>query len=148
MRISPALLTVTALAGTLIACAGEVSGTGSGTVRSDATAQASSTSPTRTEPPEPEPGSSAGTYEQTWKSAYDATPCADFLRKMSDHQRWVMASDLLTEARRKDGAQARASQSESTRFEAGLAVACEGSSDTTVTDVGITLYRLDPSYHP
>ncbi|MFJ6569653.1 hypothetical protein ACIQNU_19730 [Streptomyces sp. NPDC091292] len=148
MRISPALLAVAALAATVVACGGTGSGTGSGTVQSDTTAPAADTSPTRTEPPSPKAGSSAGTYEQTWKSAYADTPCADFLTKMSDHQRWVMASDLLTEAREKDGATGRAPDDGSTRFEAGLATACEGSADTRMTDVGITLYRLDPSYHP
>ena len=43
-----------------------------------------------------------GIYEQTWTTDYADTTCGDWARRMDDHQRFVMAGDILVALRRSD----------------------------------------------
>ncbi|MCD2465540.1 hypothetical protein MBT42_18460 [Streptomyces sp. MBT42] len=51
----------------------------------------------------PEP-TKPGKYEQTWLTPYSSTTCGDYLTALDDHQRWVLAADMLSGARKVDGA--------------------------------------------
>lgn len=48
-------------------------------------------------------GSPASTkYTQTWTKSYGSTTCADWNTAMDDHQKFVMAGDMLLSAQKKD----------------------------------------------
>jgi hypothetical protein len=46
--------------------------------------------------------SGPGKYEQTWRTSYASTTCADWQRELDGHERWVAAGDMLTAARSDD----------------------------------------------
>ncbi|MFJ4852407.1 hypothetical protein [Streptomyces sp. NPDC088730] len=88
----------------------------------------------------------AAKYEQTWRTPYDATTCGEFLNMMDDHQRWVTAADMLTGARKADGATTLPADSEVTRFQADMATACEPEATAKTTEIGASIYLLDSTY--
>ncbi|MFJ4916070.1 hypothetical protein [Streptomyces sp. NPDC088726] len=88
----------------------------------------------------------ASKYEQTWRTPYDATTCGEFLNMMDDHQRWVTAADMLTGARKADGATTLPADSEVTRFQADMATACEPEATAKTTEIGASIYLLDSTY--
>ncbi|WP_327337387.1 hypothetical protein OG384_14905 [Streptomyces sp. NBC_01324] len=89
-----------------------------------------------------------GKYEQTWSTPYSATTCGQFLTDMDEHQRWVTAADMLAGARKTDGANTLPADSEVDRFQTDMATACEPEATAKTTEIGATLYMLDPSYKP
>jgi hypothetical protein len=139
-----ALLAITALSATLVACGTDSSG-GAEETKSSTAAEAGSSAPEKTAKPKlPEPGPD-GTYEQTWKRSSADTSCDQFREQMTPEERWVMAFEILTEQRGEDAD--APGRSEATRFEADLGVACHKAvADSKMTEVGSTLYKLDPSY--
>lgn len=44
-----------------------------------------------------------GKYEQTWTVSYSETTCTQWADEMNDHERFVMAGDMLLGARKGDG---------------------------------------------
>ncbi|MFF2024541.1 hypothetical protein ACFVW2_22385 [Streptomyces sp. NPDC058171] len=145
MRTSSALLAVTTLSLALVACGTDTSG-GSGNNRSSTAADAGSSAPaSASKQALPKPGPD-GSYEQTWKRPTADTTCDQFRQQMTSPERWVMAAEILTD-QRDEGADEPA-RPDVTRFEADLGVACQDGAvaDSVMTEVGSTLYRLDPSY--
>lgn len=47
-----------------------------------------------------------GKYKQTWTKPYGTTTCADWRQSMDEHQKFVMASDILLTSQRKTKADA------------------------------------------
>lgn len=98
--------------------------------------------------PVPKATPKAAKYTQTWRTPYDATTCGEFLNIMDDHQRWVTAADMLTGARKTDGVTTLPADSEVNRFQADMATACEPEATAKTTEIGATIYMLDPTYKP
>ncbi|MGX2992903.1 hypothetical protein JNUCC64_01190 [Streptomyces sp. JNUCC 64] len=145
MRTRTALFAITALSATLVACGTDTPGD-SGSTRSSTTAEAGSSGPATDAKPRPVRGAD-GTYEQTWKRDSADTTCDQYQQQMTPTERWVMAAGLLA-GERGEGA-AEAGKADVTRFEADLGVACHTAvADSVMTEVGATLYKLDPSYAP
>ncbi len=86
-------------------------------------------------------------YTQTWPTPYGQTTCAQFLNDMTAKQRWVMAADMLTNARNLRANAGLPSDSMITEFEGGLANVCVIDS-MTMTDAGVGLYMTEPRFHP
>lgn len=64
-------------------------------------------------------------YTQTWKTPYGTTTCAQFRNEMTDHQRWVMAVDMLVGARKVNSKDAgMPSDAMVDEFEGGLKNVC------------------------
>lgn len=82
-------------------------------------------------------------YQQTWKTPYSSTTCADWRSKMTDGQRWAAAADMLAAARQKDGAKALPPDAMVDSFAAGLTRVCEPIATLTLTDAGVGLYLTD-----
>lgn len=93
-------------------------------------------------PASPEPGK----YEQTWTTGYGDTTCGDFLTVMDDHQRWVLAADMLSSARKADGADGLPADSEINRFQQDIATACKPVDTAKTTEIGVSIYLMDPTY--
>ncbi|MET8658164.1 hypothetical protein [Streptomyces griseus] len=87
-------------------------------------------------------------YTQTWATPYSSTTCGDYLTAMTQRQRWVLAADMLTGARKADGANTLPADADVDRFQQGMATACEAEATTKTTEIGATLYALDPTYKP
>lgn len=86
-------------------------------------------------------------YTQTWPTPYGQTTCKQFLGQMTAKQRWVLAADMLTNARNMKAKIGLPSDSMITEFEGGLETACV--IDTmTMTDVGVGLYMTEPRFQP
>ncbi|MFB8083703.1 hypothetical protein [Streptomyces sp. NPDC056013] len=96
---------------------------------------------------DPEP-TKPGKYEQTWLTPYSSTTCGDYLTALDDHQRWVLAADMLSGARSADGATDLPEDTEVERFRQDMATACEAEATAKTTEVGATLYMLDATYKP
>ncbi|WP_333771008.1 hypothetical protein [Streptomyces sp. IBSBF 2435] len=94
------------------------------------------------------PTKTVGKYDQTWTKGYADTPCSDFLTTMTDHERWVTAADMLTNLRQVDGGDGLPDDSEVDRFQTDMATACEGGSTVKITDIGTSVYLIDPTYKP
>ncbi|MFK8908110.1 hypothetical protein [Streptomyces sp. YS-3] len=90
----------------------------------------------------------ASKYEQTWKTPYKDTTCGDFLTRMSEHERWAMAADMLSSSRKTDGAITIPVDSEITRFEKDIAITCSASPVLKTPEIAVTIYLMDPSYKP
>ncbi|MFJ6235051.1 hypothetical protein ACIQH0_13195 [Streptomyces griseus] len=99
---------------------------------------------------EPEPLGLAGPgkYEQTWTTPYSSTTCGDYLNALDKRERWVLAADMLTGARKADGTNALPSDADVDRFQQDMATACEAEATAKTTEIGATLYALDPTYKP
>lgn len=89
-----------------------------------------------------------GKYEQTWPTRYASTTCGDYLTAMDDHQRWVLAADMLSGARKTDGATDLPADSEVDRFQQDIATACEPIATAKTTEIGVSIYLMDASYKP
>ncbi|MET7648358.1 hypothetical protein ABZS83_33000 [Streptomyces sp. NPDC005426] len=100
--------------------------------------------PAVTTPTSPEPGK----YEQTWPTRYADTTCGDYLTAMDDHQRWVLAADMLSGARKTDGAAGLPADSEVDRFQQDIATACEPIATAKTTEIGVSIYLTDATYKP
>ncbi|MFE9432864.1 HdeA/HdeB family chaperone [Streptomyces sp. NPDC006640] len=87
-------------------------------------------------------------YQQTWTTPYSQTHCSDYLTQMTDRQRWVMAADMLTGARKVDGGSTVPADAVVTRFKGQLATACQGETSTLANEVAVVLYQMDSSYQP
>lgn len=88
---------------------------------------------------------SSDKYKQTWPKNYSATTCAEFKTKMTEHQRWVTAADMLSAARSKDDASAdMPADSLVDTFESGLNNACVIDSEN-MAEMGATLYLTERS---
>ncbi|WP_432114030.1 hypothetical protein [Streptomyces sp. S1] len=96
----------------------------------------------RVEPTKP------GKYEQTWTTPYSSTTCGDYLTTLDDHQQWVLAADMLSGARKVDGATDLPEDTDVDRFQQDMATACQAEATSKTTEVGATLYMLDPTYKP
>ena len=86
-------------------------------------------------------------YTQTWPKPYGQTTCLDYRTKMTGQQGWVMAADMLTNARnttKKTGLPPDAMVSD---FAAQMLTACvAGITDNeTMPDVGTSVFLLDRS---
>lgn len=86
-------------------------------------------------------------YTQTWPTPYDQTTCTQFLNQMTAKQRWVMAADMLTNARNLNQDVGLPPDSMVTEFEKGLENACVIAS-MTMTDAAVGLYMTEPSFQP
>ncbi|MCD2461963.1 hypothetical protein MBT42_00120 [Streptomyces sp. MBT42] len=95
----------------------------------------------------PEP-TKPGKYEQTWLTPYSSTTCGDYLTALDDHQRWVLAADMLSGARKVDGATDLPEDTEVERFRQDMTTACGAEATAKTTEVGATLYMLDSTYKP
>lgn len=102
-----------------------------------AQAPESAAAPTRTAQPvpilpapaaEPEPAK----YKQTWATPYSETTCAQFAEAMNDHERFVMAADMLVGAR---GDNNLPSDHDVRSFQDDVTIGCEPVPDEPVTDV-------------
>ncbi|MFE7509738.1 hypothetical protein ACFU8I_00630 [Streptomyces sp. NPDC057540] len=89
-----------------------------------------------------------GKYEQTWRTPYSSTSCGNYLTTLDAHQQWVLAADMLTGARKVDGATVLPDDTDVDRFRQDITTACEAQATAMTTEVGATLYLLDPSYKP
>lgn len=104
---------------------------------------------TTAERPAQAPASSApGKYEQTWSTPYASTTCGDYLTAMDDHQRWVLAADMLSGARKTDGATDLPADSDVDRFQQDIATACEPIATAKTTEIGVSIYLMDATYKP
>ena len=94
----------------------------------------------------------SGKYEQTWRKAYGNTTCRDFVRRMDDHERWVMAADMLFSAQRGDdpGAPLPPDRQVDT-MEAAMREGCRGPGaelGIKVTEVAAALYVMADDLKP
>lgn len=99
--------------------------------------------------PTPEP--TIGKYEQTWKKPYENTRCGDWRRRMDDHQRFVMAGDMLLTLWQNEGADAFPEDSVITAFAQGISNACKGAGVTLklkVPEVAVLLYNIADDIQP
>jgi hypothetical protein len=88
-------------------------------------------------------------YAQTWGTPYGKTTCGQFLSEMTGKQQWVMAADMLTNARNLHQKTGLPSDAMITEFEGGLETACVISSMTmTMADAGTALYLSEPRFQP
>ena len=62
----------------------------------------STSEPRAGEPDSPGKATPVGKYKQTWAKDYSTTLCTDWLNVMDDHQRFVMAADMLFGAQQAD----------------------------------------------
>jgi hypothetical protein len=95
----------------------------------------------------PQPGVDSK-YQQTWTTPYSKTYCSDFLNEMTDRQRWAMAADMLTGARKVDGGSTVPADAVVTRFQGQVATACQGEATALASEVGVVIYKMDASYQP
>ncbi|MFD6474394.1 hypothetical protein ACFWEH_12950 [Streptomyces anulatus] len=98
--------------------------------------------------PEPYTPAGPGKYEQTWTTPYSSTTCGDYLNTLNQHQRWVLAADMLSGARKADGTSTLPDDTDVDRFQQDMANACKAEATAKTTEVGATLYTLDPTYKP
>lgn len=89
-----------------------------------------------------------GKFDQTWPSAYSDTTCADWNGRMSSHERFVAAADMLTGARNKgDGGTGLPSDALIEEFEGGITNVCVKPT-MTLTDAAVGLYLTEPRFQP
>lgn len=86
-------------------------------------------------------------YTQTWPTPYEKTTCAQFLGQMTSKQRWVMAADMLTNARNVKRKTGLPSDDLITEFEGGLRNVCVIDS-MNMADAGTGLYLTEPRFQP
>jgi hypothetical protein len=85
-------------------------------------------------------------YQQTWSTPYRSTTCGDYLTAMDDHQRRVLAADILVGARKADGKGGLPADADVDRFEQDMATACEAIATAKTTEIGASVYLVDTSY--
>lgn len=85
-----------------------------------------------------------GKYEQTWTRGYDVTTCTEWSKKMDDHQRWVAAADMLTNARGVWKIGTMPSDSLIDTFEADIDMNCdtEFGSSQAISDIATMLVMI------
>lgn len=87
-------------------------------------------------------------YTQTWATSYSETTCSDWVNKMTEHQKFVAAADILTSARDKiDGGTGVAPDDLIRRFESDITTGCVEPT-VTLTDASYVIYNSDSSYKP
>lgn len=90
-------------------------------------------------------------YVQTWTKAYGDTTCAEYVVEMTDHQRMIMAGDMLIRLWRNEDADARIpTDDEMTSFAAAIGIGCaeETGDALTPTEVAVYLYTLGDGFRP
>ena len=90
-------------------------------------------------------------YTQTWTTPYGETTCIDWNTAMNDHQRFVMAADMLYSARKRDGGDEIPPDSMIAGFEAYIQSVCDadfGEMGGKVSEAAALAYTLDATYHP
>lgn len=89
-------------------------------------------------------------YVQTWKPAYSATTCGEWLDKMTQAQNFAGATDLLIHLRNGDDPNsAMPSDDLIHKFEMAESDSCEESRASTITDIATSLYLAEHStYKP
>lgn len=95
-------------------------------------------------------GSPASTkYTQTWPKSYATTTCADWNGVMDQHQKFVMAGDmLLSEQKTVKPAAGIPSDALIDTFEAAIASSCNGSDQLLVSNLAVGIYVTDTQYQP
>jgi hypothetical protein len=90
-----------------------------------------------------------GKYTQTWTIAYTDTTCTQWTAQMNDHQRFVMAGDMLLAAHQQDkpGAPIPPDVQINT-FKDGIGTICEDAGPVKVTEIGATLYTMADDLKP
>lgn len=78
--------------------------------------------------------------KQTWTKAYDETTCADWANTMTQEQRMIAASDLLTGERSADGANSLPPEDMINEFAGGISKACENLGTQVVSKVSDDVY--------
>lgn len=99
----------------------------------------------------PAPSATIGKYQQTWTKAYADTTCTDWNGAMDDHQRFVMAADMLYATRKKQGADALPPDDMVSGFESGIQSVCDaafGQAGGAVADAATVVYLGGTQYHP
>ena len=85
-------------------------------------------------------------YTQTWTKAYDQTTCADWGSAMDEHQRFVMAADMLLAAQRGEQADAPIPpDSQIQTLQTAIGGACAGAGaelGVKVGEVAASLYLM------
>lgn len=83
-------------------------------------------------------------YDQTWATSYADTTCTDWNSKMSEHQRWVAAADMLVNGRKTWGIDSMPADSLVDTFEDDLDQGCEPNmvSSDSITDIATGLLLI------
>lgn len=92
-----------------------------------------------------------GPYEQTWSMSYAETTCVHWADEMDDHQRFVMASDMLAGARTSDGAGELAPEQMQRSFQAAIDGVCQAEGREIamkVSEVAAFLYVGSSDFKP
>lgn len=94
-------------------------------------------------------------YKQTWSQPYDKTDCEEWSSDMDDHQRFVMAADLLLTLQRKDKADVPIPSDDLIgKFEAALDAMCDDTDaiiadeDRNLLDMAPIAYLAEDTFRP
>lgn len=87
-------------------------------------------------------------YTQTWTTPYEKTTCKQWNTQMSDKQQWVASADMLTGAWKSEGKQDVPPDATITSFQKNITTGCEPEPTLTILDAGVTIYKIDNSFHP
>lgn len=94
-------------------------------------------------------------YKQSWSQPYDKTDCQEWAKDMDEHQRFVMAADLLLTLQRKQEAGAAIpSDALVDRFVTALDEVCDdtdaaiAAEDRPVLEMAPLAYLADDSFRP
>jgi hypothetical protein len=81
---------------------------------------------------------------QTWTKNYGETTCAEWNGRMTEHERYVAAADILTSARTYDGGTGLPPELLLRRFQGDVTEACSAAlaENLTVAEVGATVYLI------
>jgi len=88
--------------------------------------------------------SATGKYDQTWTTGYADTTCADWDGKMTEHQRWVAAADMLVNGRKTWDIDAMPADSLVDTFEGDITQGCDPSdaTDHSIVDTATALLLM------
>jgi hypothetical protein len=80
-----------------------------------------------------------GKFDQTWSTPYSQTTCAHWGNDMDNHQKFVMAADMLIGAWESDGIDALPPDEQIQRFVVAISRGCRGT-DWDVTEMAAAIY--------
>ncbi|MCU1668057.1 MAG: hypothetical protein JWP40_984 [Blastococcus sp.] len=92
--------------------------------------------------------SGSAKYDQTWTKSYGSTTCGEFKSRMSEHERFVMAADMIgSTAADRTGNKDLPPDSLVDNVVSQMSTACEADSSVAMTDIAVGLFMIDSSLY-